>query len=498
MLVHGRGGNAKGGDAQLEKDAATLRGLRVGQEVEFGRGGARRVTYRVSKVLKPGHVALEPLPGSRLKPVELEVGDAFILVRRGDRVTDYAKELVAKRRTVAADLPDEIKVATAEGKEKVKAQYVGKHWAFHPTLGQEEKRWTVTHRPTGMAAIKSAPNRDAAELYAEMLADLADYKGEAHVISVLKTLGAGPLNDELDTKRSAAAWKTAIDRWLKGQGGRAAAKKRAAAVDKPKKLGAKKAKKGLVDAQAMKRRKETADTKVPSSEKLKRLKVGDEVRVIAKVPAIYPGDHLSVRVTEIKGAKLVGTVLNVPFHPHSHGVNQTDRLRFERKHVFELPPPTLPTGRARNPIKGMPGGSVSGCIRLIGRTRPDVGDPGAYCAAIADRIEPGWRRRNPLYRYRDHTIEVVSTLGLGAFGGDHYWATVWGGPTAEVVAEVEGSTLEEALTTAKQAVDKRLGRAANPHLPVPVGIDPAAQLALFGMESAPGPRANAALKRRLL
>lgn len=47
--------------------------------------------------------------------------------------------------------------------------------------------------------------------------------------------------------------------------------------------------------------------------------------------------------------------------------------------------------RQANPIEGMPGGSVSGCIKL----HADKNDPGAYCAAIADRIEPGWREHNP-------------------------------------------------------------------------------------------------------
>lgn len=46
--------------------------------------------------------------------------------------------------------------------------------------------------------------------------------------------------------------------------------------------------------------------------------------------------------------------------------------------------------RQANPIKGMPGGSVTGCIAQ----NQDKDDPGAYCAAIADRIEPGWRHRN--------------------------------------------------------------------------------------------------------
>lgn len=50
--------------------------------------------------------------------------------------------------------------------------------------------------------------------------------------------------------------------------------------------------------------------------------------------------------------------------------------------------------KSKNPIKGMPGGSVSGCIKQIQRTRRDIRDPGAYCAAIADRIEPGWRSQN--------------------------------------------------------------------------------------------------------
>lgn len=48
----------------------------------------------------------------------------------------------------------------------------------------------------------------------------------------------------------------------------------------------------------------------------------------------------------------------------------------------------------RNPIEGMPGGSVSGCIAKY-EDDPEIQDPGAYCAAIADQIEPGWRQRNP-------------------------------------------------------------------------------------------------------
>lgn len=53
---------------------------------------------------------------------------------------------------------------------------------------------------------------------------------------------------------------------------------------------------------------------------------------------------------------------------------------------------------ATNPIEGIPGGSVTGCIKAQ-KAKPKgkrPKDAGAYCAAIADRIEPGWRRRgNP-------------------------------------------------------------------------------------------------------
>ena len=49
-----------------------------------------------------------------------------------------------------------------------------------------------------------------------------------------------------------------------------------------------------------------------------------------------------------------------------------------------------------NPLRGMPGRSVKGCIAL----NQDKRSPGAYCAAIADRIEPGWRskrrKKNPM------------------------------------------------------------------------------------------------------
>lgn len=54
-------------------------------------------------------------------------------------------------------------------------------------------------------------------------------------------------------------------------------------------------------------------------------------------------------------------------------------------------------GTERNPLKDMPGGSVSGCIAAQKRKKKGKRprDPGAYCAAIADRIEPGWRTKNP-------------------------------------------------------------------------------------------------------
>jgi len=51
-------------------------------------------------------------------------------------------------------------------------------------------------------------------------------------------------------------------------------------------------------------------------------------------------------------------------------------------------------GLEGNPIEGMPGGSVSGCIDKY-EQEGDIDDPGAYCAAIADRVEPGWRKANP-------------------------------------------------------------------------------------------------------
>jgi hypothetical protein len=47
----------------------------------------------------------------------------------------------------------------------------------------------------------------------------------------------------------------------------------------------------------------------------------------------------------------------------------------------------------------MPGGSVSGCIELM-EERGDIDDPGAYCAAIADRIEPGWRNKKELKKLK--------------------------------------------------------------------------------------------------
>lgn len=44
-----------------------------------------------------------------------------------------------------------------------------------------------------------------------------------------------------------------------------------------------------------------------------------------------------------------------------------------------------------NPVSGVPGGGISECIEEM-RTRPDVDDPGALCASIAQkRGEFGWR-----------------------------------------------------------------------------------------------------------
>lgn len=73
-----------------------------------------------------------------------------------------------------------------------------------------------------------------------------------------------------------------------------------------------------------------------------------------------------------------------------------------------------------NPIEGMPGGSVSGCIKQMKRTRKDIDDPGAYCAAIADRIEPGWRKKNPDLRF----------ILRGTKEWDRMWSEVDDDPTA--------------------------------------------------------------------
>jgi DNA repair protein RadC len=73
----------------------------------------------------------------------------------------------------------------------------------------------------------------------------------------------------------------------------------------------------------------------------------------------------------------------------------------------------------RNPIPDMPGGSVSGCIDVMKRrkgkkrggrkAKPD--DPAAYCAAIADRIEPGWRERNPFEEFNGtNTMKIEASL----------------------------------------------------------------------------------------
>ncbi len=62
-----------------------------------------------------------------------------------------------------------------------------------------------------------------------------------------------------------------------------------------------------------------------------------------------------------------------------------------------------------NPIKGMPGGSVSECIK---QKKGHVRDPGAYCAAIADRIEPGWRKKSNPMKYRYERPFMRSTVIL--------------------------------------------------------------------------------------
>lgn len=64
-------------------------------------------------------------------------------------------------------------------------------------------------------------------------------------------------------------------------------------------------------------------------------------------------------------------------------------------------------GTERNPLKDMPGGSVSGCIAAQKRKKKGKRprDPGAYCAAIADRIEPGWRTKNP----KSSSIPILGT-----------------------------------------------------------------------------------------
>lgn len=66
-----------------------------------------------------------------------------------------------------------------------------------------------------------------------------------------------------------------------------------------------------------------------------------------------------------------------------------------------------------NPID-MPGGSVTGCIKKVKR-RKDIRDPGAYCAAIADKIEPGWREGNPRTWKREPTEDDIK------YETEHFW-----------------------------------------------------------------------------
>ena len=265
-------------------------------------------------------------------------------------------------------------------RRNVEGEHVGKHWAIHRRFEEKPSPrpshlWTVTHRPSGQAAHKSAPNRKAALELAEALSFLADDE-ELEVLQVVLAPDLHELKTALSTKGSGAAWEKAIDEWFTKKGGRKRAKRRARARLKAK-------------------------PKAKSKKRPKKSKKKGKGRSKKRKPQ-------------------------------------------------------------ENPIKGMPGGSVSGCIELIGKTRPAVDDPGAYCASIADRIEPGWRKRNQaaggLFRYRDHTIEVSPH-------GGKWWATVWAGVGDDIaeVAEAEAATPAVALQVAKQSVDIRLGaqRSAN-------------------------------------
>lgn len=87
----------------------------------------------------------------------------------------------------------------------------------------------------------------------------------------------------------------------------------------------------------------------------------------------------------------------------------------------EYPPGCTPF--QGNPIGEMPGGSVSGCIEKY-EDDPDIRDAGAYCAAIADQIEPGWREENP---------RKMNAL-VWRRAGKEYWG-------ADYVAELPGRLL---------------------------------------------------------
>jgi len=109
-------------DKDLREGTEAIRKAKVGQLLQFNRGGARRVKYRVAEKPSDTVVVLEPLPGSKLKGLSLKVTDNFVAVRSKGKTTDYAKapfvlEDAPTKFGAAADKP-----APAESKTEAKAR----------------------------------------------------------------------------------------------------------------------------------------------------------------------------------------------------------------------------------------------------------------------------------------------------------------------------------------------------------------------------------------
>lgn len=117
------------------------------------------------------------------------------------------------------------------------------------------------------------------------------------------------------------------------------------------------------------------------------------------------GRSVSLRVDQVSSAERGWINVMLVDLQHPGQIAAIERWR---------PSKQVPIGHETNPIEDMPGGSVQGCIAIMkarkgkskgGRlAKPE--DPGAYCAAIADRLEPGWREGS---RKKKRTMNKQST-----------------------------------------------------------------------------------------